>query len=37
MDHPVRNLNGFICSAHRAGALDTAFEQMGDMVLEDMG
>ena len=36
MDHPVRNLNGFICSAHRAGALDTAFEQMGDMVLEDM-
>ena len=21
MDHPVRNLNGFICSAHRAGAL----------------
>ncbi len=35
-DHPVRNLHGFIRSAHRAGALDVAFKRMGDMVLEDM-
>ncbi|WP_223422208.1 hydroxyacid dehydrogenase [Tateyamaria pelophila] len=35
-DHPVRQLSGFIRSAHRAGALDVAFKQMGDMVLEDM-
>ena len=36
MDHPVRGLKGFIRSAHRAGAMETAFQQMGDMVLEDM-
>lgn len=35
-DHPVRSLPGFLRSAHRAGALDSAFKQMGDMVLEDM-
>ncbi|MEM9585336.1 MAG: hydroxyacid dehydrogenase [Pseudomonadota bacterium] len=35
-NHPVRDLTGFIRSAHRAGALDVAFQQMGDMVLEDM-
>lgn len=35
-DHPVRGLQGFIRSAHRAGALDVAFKKMGDMVLEDM-
>ena len=35
-DHPVRKLPGFIRSAHRAGALDSAFKKMGDMVLEDM-
>lgn len=35
-DHPVRNLPGFLLSAHRAGALDIAFKRMGDMVLEDM-
>lgn len=35
-DHPVRKLKGFVRSAHRAGALDTAFKKMGDMVLEDM-
>lgn len=35
-DHPVRGLKGFIRSAHRAGALDSAFKKMGDMVLEDM-
>ena len=36
VDHPVRGLKGFIRSAHRAGAMETAFQQMGDMVLEDM-
>lgn len=36
LDHPVRRLNGFVRSAHRAGALDSAFKKMGDMVLEDM-
>jgi phosphoglycerate dehydrogenase-like enzyme len=35
-DHPVRKLDGFILSAHRAGALDIAFKQMGKMVLDDM-
>ena len=35
--HPVRKLQGFILSAHRAGALDAAFKQMGKMVLDDMG
>ena len=34
--HRVRDLPGFLRSAHRAGALDIAFKQMGDMVLEDM-
>lgn len=36
LDHPVRSLAGFVRSAHRAGALDSAFKKMGDMVLEDM-
>nr|WP_298099565.1 hydroxyacid dehydrogenase [uncultured Shinella sp.] len=36
VDHPVRNLKGFVRSAHRAGALDSAFKKMGEMVLEDM-
>jgi phosphoglycerate dehydrogenase-like enzyme len=35
-DHRVRRLDGFIRSAHRAGALDVAFKQMGEIVLEDM-
>ena len=35
-DHPVRRLKGFLRSAHRAGALDSAMKRMGDMVLEDM-
>lgn len=35
-NHRVRRLDGFLRSAHRAGALDVAFKQMGDMVIEDM-
>ncbi len=34
--HPVRALEGMVLSAHRAGALDIAFKQMGRMVLDDM-
>jgi phosphoglycerate dehydrogenase-like enzyme len=34
--HPVRTLKGFVCSAHRAGAIDIVFTRMGDMVLDDM-
>lgn len=36
LDHPARRLDGLLRSAHRAGALDIAFNRMGDMVLEDM-
>ena len=36
LDHPVRRLDNFILSAHRAGALDSAFKDMGRMVLEDL-
>ena len=35
-DHRARRVDGLIRSAHRAGAMDIAFKQMGDMVLEDM-
>ncbi|SNT29828.1 hydroxyacid dehydrogenase [Tropicimonas sediminicola] len=35
-DHRARRLPGLVHSAHRAGAMDVAFKQMGDMVLEDM-
>jgi phosphoglycerate dehydrogenase-like enzyme len=35
-EHHVRTLNNFILSAHRAGALDAAFKDMGRMVLEDL-
>jgi phosphoglycerate dehydrogenase-like enzyme len=36
IDHPIRRMEGFVLSAHRAGALDYAFKQMGKMVLGDM-
>jgi phosphoglycerate dehydrogenase-like enzyme len=35
-NHPVRSIAGFLLSAHRAGALDVAFERMGEMVWQDM-
>ena len=35
-DDPLRRMPGLLRSAHRAGALDRAFKEMGDMVLEDM-
>lgn len=36
INHRARTLPNFIRSSHRAGALDVAFKQMGNMVLEDM-
>lgn len=35
-DHRVRRTRNFLLSAHRAGALDVAFKQMGEMVIQDM-
>jgi phosphoglycerate dehydrogenase-like enzyme len=35
-NHELRKLEGFVLSAHRAGAMDVAFKQMGRMVLDDM-
>ena len=35
-DHRVRKLDGFLRSAHRAGAMDVVFTGMGEMVLQDM-
>jgi phosphoglycerate dehydrogenase-like enzyme len=35
-DHPVRSIPGFLLSAHRAGAMDVAFQRMGEIVLEDL-
>jgi len=35
-DHRARRMSGFLRSAHRAGAIDVAFKQMGEMVMEDM-
>ncbi|AWD21287.1 hydroxyacid dehydrogenase [Fuscovulum blasticum] len=35
-DHRARALPGLLKSAHRAGALDVAFQRMGEMVLADM-
>ncbi|MCF1707380.1 hydroxyacid dehydrogenase [Tabrizicola sp. J26] len=36
LDHRVRKLDGFLRSAHRAGAMDVVFAEMGEMVLQDM-
>jgi phosphoglycerate dehydrogenase-like enzyme len=35
-DHRVRRMEGFLRSAHRAGALEAAFLEMGELVLDDM-
>ncbi len=35
-EDPIRQLPGMVLSAHRAGALDSAFKDMGRIVLEDM-
>ena len=33
---PIRKLKNILFSAHRAGALEQAFFEMGDIVLKDM-
>ncbi len=35
-NHRVRGLDGFLLSAHRAGAIDDVFKQIGPMLLGDM-
>ena len=35
-DDPMRGLDGLLMSAHRAGALDSAFKKMGELVLGDL-
>lgn len=35
-DHPARRVKGLLRSAHRAGALQDTFFEMGDYVLDDM-
>ena len=35
-NHKIRKLKNVIFSPHRAGALDSAFKEMGDIVLEDL-
>jgi phosphoglycerate dehydrogenase-like enzyme len=35
-DDAARTLDGFVLSAHRAGALDAAFRAIGEMVLDDL-
>ena len=34
--HKIRKLTNVIFSPHRAGALDSAFKEMGDIVLADL-
>ncbi len=34
--HKIRGLTNVIFSPHRAGALDSAFKEMGDIVIEDL-
>jgi phosphoglycerate dehydrogenase-like enzyme len=35
-DHPVRDLDGVVLSAHRAGGIPAAFLTIGDMVVDDL-
>lgn len=35
-DHPARRVEGLVLSAHRAGGIEQAFLQIGDMVLDDL-
>ena len=36
-DHRIRQLDGMLLSAHRAGALDEVFKRIGQLVLADLG
>ncbi len=35
-DHPARQLEGLLLSAHRAGGIPAAFARIGDLVLDDL-
>ncbi len=35
-DHPARGLEGLVFSGHRAGGIPAAFQQIGDMVVDDL-
>jgi phosphoglycerate dehydrogenase-like enzyme len=35
-DHPVRSIDDFILSPHRAGAIPQAFHAIGDMLVDDL-
>ncbi|MEW1960754.1 NAD(P)-dependent oxidoreductase [Kineococcus sp. NPDC059986] len=35
-DHPARGIDGLVFSGHRAGGIPAAFEQIGQMVLDDL-
>jgi phosphoglycerate dehydrogenase-like enzyme len=35
-DHPARVMDGLVLSAHRAGGIPAAFQEIGDMVLDDL-
>jgi phosphoglycerate dehydrogenase-like enzyme len=35
-DHPARQLEGMLLSAHRAGGIPSAFHEIGEMVLDDL-
>ena len=35
-DHPARQVEGMVLQAHRAGGIQQAFDQIGEMVLDDM-
>jgi phosphoglycerate dehydrogenase-like enzyme len=35
-DHPARSVEGMVLQAHRAGGIPEAFEQIGEMVLDDL-
>jgi len=35
-DHPARSVESMVLSAHRAGGIPAAFEEIGEMVLDDL-
>jgi phosphoglycerate dehydrogenase-like enzyme len=35
-EHPARSVEGMVLQAHRAGGIPEAFEQVGEMVLDDL-
>jgi phosphoglycerate dehydrogenase-like enzyme len=36
-NHPLRELDNVILSAHRAGSLSSAYHSMGEMIVDDLG